>query len=89
MPEHCGDREGSFLKGKPRDVTERIAFRKYTGKSCVCRGVITLNSLVNFAQALFSMLRHAVENSNTSHSQVLEPSASSSLQIPILALSGL
>eukprot|EP00983_Pelagomonas_calceolata_P003809 123218-Pelagomonas_calceolata.AAC.1 len=37
---------GSFLKGKPGGVMERIAFKVDTGKGCVCRGVITMNSLV-------------------------------------------
>eukprot|EP00983_Pelagomonas_calceolata_P061721 1146952-Pelagomonas_calceolata.AAC.1 len=39
---------GSFLKGKPGVVMERIAFKLKVdiGEGCVCRGVITLNSLV-------------------------------------------
>eukprot|EP00983_Pelagomonas_calceolata_P022407 704551-Pelagomonas_calceolata.AAC.1 len=37
---------GSFLKGKPGGVMERISFKVDTGEGCVCWGVITLNSLV-------------------------------------------
>eukprot|EP00983_Pelagomonas_calceolata_P021366 669366-Pelagomonas_calceolata.AAC.1 len=37
---------GSFLKGKPGGIIERIASKVETGEGCVCRGVITLNSLV-------------------------------------------
>eukprot|EP00983_Pelagomonas_calceolata_P120984 1160757-Pelagomonas_calceolata.AAC.1 len=36
----------TIFKGKPGGVMERIAFKVDTGESCVCRGVITLNSLV-------------------------------------------
>eukprot|EP00983_Pelagomonas_calceolata_P080656 1155237-Pelagomonas_calceolata.AAC.1 len=37
---------GSLLKGKSGGVMEKIAFKVNTGEGCVCRGVITLNSLV-------------------------------------------
>eukprot|EP00983_Pelagomonas_calceolata_P080644 1155229-Pelagomonas_calceolata.AAC.8 len=37
---------GSFLKGKPGGVMDRIAFRFDTGEVCACRGVIALNSLM-------------------------------------------
>eukprot|EP00983_Pelagomonas_calceolata_P053658 1143382-Pelagomonas_calceolata.AAC.1 len=36
---------GSFLKGKPGGVIER-RFKVDTGKGCICRGVIPLDSLV-------------------------------------------
>eukprot|EP00983_Pelagomonas_calceolata_P096952 1158190-Pelagomonas_calceolata.AAC.10 len=52
---------GSFFKGKPGGVMERIAFEVYTKEGCVCKGVITLNSRV-FGNAMMASAHSFLTN---------------------------